>query len=156
MTSTRSVASIDSFEVISTIFLTHIEQCLSHNLTNVHHNLGGQLKSPWREIRRLGNVSCNKAVFARVVWHVVPSCWNHIFSNSYSSIAGRKKVDYHMAITLLIIGKRSEVLFINIPTVCEMCFIVDENFVRKIFAYRQLFKHPFYVSTTLGMVSWLQ
>ena len=29
-------------------------------------------------------------IFRRVVWHVTPSCRNHIFSKSYSSIAGKK------------------------------------------------------------------
>ena len=32
----------------------------------------------------------NKAIFTRIVWHVAPSCWNHIFSK-YSSIIGKKK-----------------------------------------------------------------
>ena len=68
------------------------------------HDLGGQLISPWREITQPGNVSFNKAKFARVVWHVAPSSWNHIFSKSHSSISGKTKVSYHMAITLRIDG----------------------------------------------------
>ena len=37
------------------------------------------------------NVSCNEIIFARVVWHIDRSCWNHITSQPYSSIAGKKK-----------------------------------------------------------------
>ena len=32
------------------------------------------------DIVTTSNVSCNKAIFARVVLHVAPSCWNLIFS----------------------------------------------------------------------------
>ena len=47
------------------------------------------------------------------------------------------------------------ILFINVPTECEIRFIDEENFVHKIVIHRLLFKHPFHVSTTLGMISWL-
>ena len=98
---------------------SHIGRFLSHNLTNVgfqvlkiwrficintvfrlaplkmsngvkSHDLGGQLISPRRKIMRPGNVSCNKAIFSRIVWHVAPFCWSHTFSKSYSSIASKK------------------------------------------------------------------
>ena len=75
------------------------------------NDLGEQLISPRREIMRPGIVSCNKAIFARIVWQVRPSCWNYIFSNSYSSIAG-KKVGYHMIIMLRTDGdSRSIIVF---------------------------------------------
>ena len=67
------------------------------------HDVGGQLISPRQEITRPGNVSCNNVIFVRVMWHVPPSCWNHIFFKSHFSIAG-KKVCYHMIITLRIDG----------------------------------------------------
>ena len=54
------------------------------------HDLGDQLISPRREITRPGNGSCNKAIFARVVWHVAPSFLNHVLSKSYSLIASIK------------------------------------------------------------------
>ena len=41
------------------------------------------------------------------------------------------------------------ILFINILTEYEMCFIAEENYVRKIAAHRLLFKHLFHVSTML-------
>ena len=47
------------------------------------------------------------------------------------------------------------ILFIHIPIECEICFIAEENFVRKIAFHRQFFKHPFHVSTMLRMASWL-
>ena len=77
------------------VLFDHIRWYLIHNLTNVWrfirvasqkrsngakaHNLAGQLILSRREITRPGNVSCIKAMFARVVWHVAPFCWNHIF-----------------------------------------------------------------------------
>ena len=100
MTSTQSVASIDSLEIIFDHFLTHIgryillEECwvltaqqstvyLHKNGLSPHeqksngiksHDLGDQLISLLREITQPGSVFCNKAIFARVVWHVAPSC----------------------------------------------------------------------------------
>ena len=37
------------------------------------------------------------------------------------------------------------ILFINMLTECETCFITEENSVRKITIHRLLFKHPFHV-----------
>ena len=38
------------------------------------HDLGGQLIPQRQEITRAGNGSGNEAIFARVEWHVAPSC----------------------------------------------------------------------------------
>ena len=76
------------------------------------HDFAGHLISQRRAIRRPGSLSCNKAIFAPIVWHVAPSCWNHIFPKSHSSIAGKKKVSYHMTIILQIDGySRSIIIF---------------------------------------------
>ena len=48
------------------------------------------------------------------------------------------------------------ILFINISTECEMFFIAEKNFVRKITVQCLLLKHPIHVSTTLWLVSSLQ
>ena len=38
------------------------------------------------------NRSCRMSIVACGVWHVAPSCWNHILSVSISSILGHKKL----------------------------------------------------------------
>ena len=109
MTSTRGVARINSFEIVFEHILIHINRFLIVQELKVYlhkrglpgrpkkkcngvksYGLGGQLISPRREIIRPRNISWNKAIFARVVGHMVPSCWNHIFSKTYSWIAEKK------------------------------------------------------------------
>lgn len=51
----------------------------------------------WHRLdEREGNISCYKAIFVCVVWHVVPFCWKHILCKPGSTIA----VDNHATITL--------------------------------------------------------
>ena len=68
-----------------------------HNLSRSHTKKSKGIKShdlwlisPRRAITRPENISCNNAIFARIVWHVVPCYWSQIFSKSYSSIASKK------------------------------------------------------------------
>ena len=140
------------------------------------------------------------SILAWIVWHVKPSCWNHISSKSYSSIEGKNKSviisdqnasnwrwqsfhrrfwkkkdpitveDQRAHQTLTFSGGNDlssvtwwfsepltqTIVFINTTTECEIRFIAEENFVRKIAGPRLLFKHLFHVSTTFWMVRWLQ
>ena len=109
MTSTLSVASIDSVEVTFDHFLIHLgisrlqlDECwfLSAQELTVYLHKHGLSRSPnvqWCQIARSWwpvyiTTTRNYAIFtifAPIVWHVAPSCGNHIFSKSYSSIAGK-------------------------------------------------------------------
>ena len=126
---TRSVASIDSFEVIFEQFFAHIGRYISLILTNL-----GFLRafaSPHKKNLMVSNRMILVASWYRHddelrgqqmslainpyslefcgMWH--PSCSNHICSKSYSSIAV-KKIDYHMTTMLRIDDdSRSIVIF---------------------------------------------
>ena len=46
------------------------------------YDLGGQLITPQGVITRPGNMSFNKAIFARIVWHVATHILQVVFFNS--------------------------------------------------------------------------
>ncbi len=58
--------------------------------------LGGQLTDPEREIKCSPNSPLNKSIVTRAVWHVAPSCWNHMSCKSSSCILGKKSwISFH-------------------------------------------------------------
>ena len=67
------------------------------------HDLGDQFTSPLREITMPSNRSCRMSIVACGVWHVEPSCWNHMLSVSISSILGHKKL-LHRSVAFAIDG----------------------------------------------------